>query len=117
MNKKMLARLLWKQIFLNPDVLSIFPPLPRMNRPHLKVRRWPWLVTNYSREGLSLQLLPSAHLLQLPFDSIVSFQENVRGRPSFLLLKSQVFITAAEVFLEPVPQWRPGAPLRVSLPF
>lgn len=114
MKKKMLARLLWRQIYLNPDVLSIFPPRPGTNRPYLVVRRWPWLVMNCSSRSLSLHLLPSAHLLELPFDSIVNYQENVAGRPPFLMLKSQVYITAAEVFLDPIPQWRPEPPLQVA---
>ena len=117
MNKKMLARLLWQQCVIRPHVLSIFAPHWSSNRPQLLVQDWPWLVTNCGRRTLHMQDTTTGNAFALTTDHIVEFRESLPGRPSFLMLKSQVFMTALEVWPEPINNHRPHAPLDVQMLF
>jgi hypothetical protein len=114
-NRKMLARLLWKQCIFRPHVLSIFPPHGRPNLPHFVVRDWPWLVTNYGNGTLHLQNTTTGHLLPLTTDHIVEYRQNLDGQPPFLILKSQLCITASSVFLEPIRNWGPEAAINIEM--
>ena len=106
MNLSMLNRLAWTQVHLYPFTLSIFPK-DGFGRRLVVVRRWPWLVMPSEKRTLNLQNTTTGHLLKLPTDSIFEFRENIDARPPFLILKSQVFINALKVWIEPIGNWRP----------
>ena len=107
MNKSMLDRLLWQQCILRPAVRSIFPK-NRWGVNPVRLRDWPWLVVHRTRRSLSLQNATTGHTFELTKDHIHEYLENLPGRPGFLMLKSQVWITSSDVGLEPMVNWRPS---------
>ncbi len=76
------------------------------------IEDWPWLVVDRTRKSLSLQNITTGHTFVLTKDHIHEYLENLPGRPGFLMLKSQVWITSTDVGLEPIINWRPSTTLK-----
>lgn len=105
--RKMLPKLVWKQVILQPHVISVFSSIEGYVE-ELVTRKWPWLVTAYEDRVLTLQNTTTGHVLPLPTDHYYEYRENTDTRPPFLVLRSQVFINSREVWLEPIINWRPS---------
>jgi hypothetical protein len=101
MNKRMLTKSLWKPFTIWPPAQSVFA------NGRVLARHWPWRLTGLTDRALTLQNTTTGHVLPLPFDHVWEYRENIVGRPPFLILRSQVCITRADVFLKPILNWRP----------
>lgn len=110
MNKSMLDKLLWQQCILRPAVRSAFPR-NRWGVGPVRIRDWPWMIVDRTKNALSLRNTTTGHNLFLTKDHVHEYLENLPGRPGFLMLKSQVWITSSEVGLEPMVNWRPSTTL------
>jgi hypothetical protein len=113
MNRNMLPKLVNKMVVLRPNVISVFS-LVDGSIERLVIRTWPWRVMAYQDRVLTLQNITTSHVLPLPDDHCYEYRANIGSRPDFLVLRSQVYINAMDVWLEPIHNWRPEIVLRNS---
>lgn len=97
MNKQRLSQMRYKKVRVRPVARRIDPSgveLPQIDDA--------WLLTQTSREELELSNPRTGHILRLGTDHVREYLTDSGGADGFLLLKSQIFLHARGLAIEPL---------------